>query len=234
MTSKTPKFAQFSSKLSLVRRLWANELECMDKRNAELIKMLASKDEVKKIIEHGTDTKISSLELVEACINGQIEIVKALVECNADINAREFGSYTYNEFKAECRPSKSKREYAYYSPLIISCYSKQTEVVKYLLSKECNLEDFGYVAADLSDKESENSHSRRRYDALHAACRRQNNQEIIDLLMEVKQNWKFEYITEEFDCDKDMIAYVDLKRGVLTRDISSIFLDSSSLAYLSD
>ena len=96
-------------------------------------------------------------------------------------------------------------KYKYYSPLTISCYSKQTEIVKLLLSKQCDI-NIAYMTTNWRADE------RRKFDALHAACRRQNNQEIIDLLMEKKKDWKFEHITEEYDCDATMIAYVNSKR----------------------
>ena len=78
-----------------------------DKKNAGLIKLLAGEDEIKKIIEHGTDCKIHQLELVEACHNGQLDIVKVLIECNADINAREVGGI-FNDTKCR-KPSNLKR-----------------------------------------------------------------------------------------------------------------------------
>ena len=32
------------------------------------------------------------------------------------------------------------------------------------------------------------------------------------MLMNEKKDWKYDLLTEELDCDKDMIAYVNSKR----------------------
>ena len=58
-----------------------------DKDNATIVKMLQHHPEIERIIKHGTDKEINKLELVEACANGQIETVRALVDAKADINA---------------------------------------------------------------------------------------------------------------------------------------------------
>ena len=163
---------------------------------------------------------------MEACKNGQIEIVKALVDCGADINACEFvGS------DKVCRPCEpGQRYYLYYSPFIIACLHKQIKIVKYLLSlkvmyHESVVHDYDHdesVDYDCDEDDTlcdmaityitNESDDRRAYDALHAACRAKNNEKIIDMLMKKKKRWKFELLTEEFDCDKNMIDYVKLKR----------------------
>ena len=217
--SETTIFELLEEPTKIFKKLCTDDNPEHDKRNAKMIKMLSNDDEVKKTIEHGTDSKINKLELVEACKNGQMEIVKMLLECNANINAREnFGYVSKCGTKYGYRTIPSKRtyqrdeitrhyKYKYFSPLTISCYSKQTEIVKLLLSKQCNI-DVIYMTTNFRADE------RRKYDALHAACRRQNNEEIIDLLMEKKKDWNFEHITEEYDCDATMVAYVNSKRNI--------------------
>ena len=146
--------------------------------------------------------KLATL-LVEVCQNGQLEMAKSLIDCGADINANEFAG---TQITKKCRSTTSKRYYQQYNPLLISCYSKQTEIVKYLLSKSCKL-NAGYRT---NQEQVEDNH--RWYDALHAACRTKNNKQIIDLLMKKKKDWNYKYLTEALDCDKDMIAYVNSKR----------------------
>ena len=70
-------------------------------------------------------------------------------------------------------------------------------------------------------------------DALQAACRRENNKEIIDLLTERYRKWNFHGFTE--DCVADMVAYAKEKEPV------SIFIETLtgkiitiSEVYLSD
>ena len=98
-----------------------------------------------------------------------------------------------------------KRYYQNYSPLLMACFSKQKEVVKLLLFRKCDVNMWYSTNAVEKDEY-------RKYDALHAACRSKSNKEIIDLLMNEKKDWKYDHLTEELDCDKDMIAYVKSKR----------------------
>ena len=129
-------------------------------------------------------------------------MAKSLIECGADIDASEFAGTPITN---TCRSSTSKRYYQDYNPLTMACYSKQVEIVKYLLSKSCKLNK--RYGTNLAEKDNN-----RWYDALHADCRTKNNEEIIDLLMEKRKDWNYEYLTEAFDCDKDMIAYVNSKK----------------------
>ena len=87
----------------------------------------------------------------------------------------------------------------------MACYSKRTEIVKLLLSRKCAL-NLSYSTNQTQKDEN------RKYDALHAACRSKSNQEIIDMLMDETEDWNYDHLTEELDCDKDMIAYVKSKR----------------------
>ena len=76
--------------------------------------------------------------------------------------------------------------------------------MKLLLSRKC--------ALDILYETNESEHDQnRKYDALHAACRSKSNKEIIDMLMDEKEDWNYDHLTEGLDCDKDMIAYVNKK-----------------------
>ena len=190
-----------------------------DKRNAALIKMLATKDEEIKnmitdkssyyerkmfsigLVQQQSALKVGGTPLVEVCENGQLEMAKTLIESGADINAGRHSEYDV-------------------TPLIASCYSKKTEIVKYLLSKSCDLRKKYLFVQKYVYKES--WQEKYKYlEALHAACRAKNNEEIVDLLMEKRKDWNHEHLTEAYDCDKDMIAYVNSKRNKFKEKSSS-------------
>ena len=99
-----------------------------------------------------------------------------------------------------------KHYYQDYTALIMACYSKQKEVVQLLLSRNCTLNVFYYT------NEKDKDGNKQSLDALHAACRSKSNKDIIDMLMDETEKWNYDNLTQEFDCDKDMIAYVKSKR----------------------
>ena len=162
---------------------------------------------VKSRIEVRSDEKIPrklrGLEIIDACENGQIEMLKALLECGADIDGHEWVGTS----GIKCRhiDKNLMRYYQNYSPLVIACYSKQKEIVKLLLSRNCALD----ILYETNQRDKDLN---REYDALHAACRSKSNKEIIDLLMNEKVDWNYDHLAEELDCDKDMIAYAKSKR----------------------
>ena len=132
-------------------------------------------------------------------------MLKALLECGADIDSREW----VGPSGTLCRHSDRNlvRYYQGYSPLLISCYKKQKEIVKLLLSRKCNL-DIVYEANNAENDQF------RKYDALHAAARGISNQEIIDILMNEKKNWKYDLLTREYS-DRDMFDYITAKLALM-------------------
>ena len=167
------------------------------------MRLLKVYPEIKQIINHKTDQKIGGLELVEACANGQLETVKALVGAGADINARELGGPNKSSSQKACRPRMRGDKFAYqsYNPLTIACLSGQERVVEYLLSLEPDILSFYRTNDD--DKKYQN------LDALHAACRRENNYTIIDMLLKKSSGlvWNLDNLTIETGCNDKMLRY---------------------------
>ena len=181
---------------SVYRKLCLDPNRNNDSKNAKLISMLSIENDVKAAINHKTDKTISGLELVEACKNGQIEIVKAIVNCNADINARE--------------GNRNSGRYQHHNPLTIACLYGHKQIVEYLVvDKKCNL-DICYSTNSVGDGQIF-------YDALHAACRKTNNKDIIHLLLYTykKSDWNFDHLSVEHDCVEDMCLYAKSVKEVL-------------------
>ena len=190
--------------IKLLRKYCHDTNRNNDMKNAKIIKALNQISGIQTRIKSQEvgSSQTDGLEIIDVCENGQIEMLKAFIECGADIDECEWGGPN----GGNCRHRGLKRYYQSYSPLVMGCYSKQKEVVKLLLSRGCSL-DITYETNKLNDDD-------RNYDALHAACRSKSNKEIIDMLMNEKKDWNYEYLTEDFDCDKDMIAYVESKRPI--------------------
>ena len=210
--------ANSKEKVKLLKELCYDSCRQNDKSNADKIRLLQDDPEVKKIIDHRWDGKLNKLELVEACANGQIETVKALVDAGCNFNLRERLSIRSNDSSAMCR---DEGDYYNYGPLTIACYKGHTSIVEYLLSQPRISFRKYYAGNGL------------KLDALQAACRRENNKEIIDLLTERYRKWNFHGFTE--DCVPDMVAYAKEKEPV------SIFVETLtgkiitiSEVYLSD
>ena len=185
-------------KVSLFKELCYDKSRINDKSNADKIRLLQDDPEVRKIIDHKTDCQLHKVELVEACGNGQIETVKALVDVGSDINAREHSGYSIGN-AGYCRTEQNHLgAYFMYGPLTVACCNGHDNIVKYLLSQEGISLDQYYV----KNKEDPGNS---KLDALHAACRRQNNEKIIDLLMAKSLSWNFECID---DCIATMVSYV--------------------------
>ena len=206
---------------SVYRKLCLDPDKNNDSKNARLISMLSIEDDVKAAINHKTDKTISGLELVEACKNGQIEIVKAIVNCNADINARECGEYTNaKNGRGYCRTNpyekrpgnKNSGSYQYYNPLTIACLYGHKPIVEYLVvNKKCKL-DIYYSTNSVGDGQIF-------YDALHAACRKSNNPDIIHLLLSKKKDWNFDHLSAEHDCVEDMCIYAKSVKEALLETV---------------
>ena len=194
------KSMESNDKVTLFMKLCYDKRRENDRGNAEEIRLLQDDPEIIKFIDHRTDCKLSKLELVEACANGQIETVKALVDAGCDFNAREEAGEVIDNLP-KFRPG-SEPGYFYYGPLTIACYNGHLNVVEYLLSKEgLSLET--YYAKNGTDPDKV------QLDALHAACRRENNEKIIDRLLEKSVEWNGFSSVE--DCNAEMVQYAKAK-----------------------
>ena len=121
--------------IKLLRKYCHDKNRQNDMKNARTIKALSQISGVKTRIEAKRvgSKRPDGLEIVDVCENGQIEMLKAILQCGADIDRCELGGTT-----GKCRHIRTgiKRYYQNYSPLVMACYSKRIEIVKLLLSKK--------------------------------------------------------------------------------------------------
>ena len=206
--AKRTKEATNDEKIKLFKKACydTNHITDNDKDNAIIVKLLQHDPEIKKIIQHGTDKKLHKLELVEACANGQFETVQALIDANADINAREHAGKLPEQSKNN-QPACRDEDFCDYGPLTVSCLKGHDKIVELLLSKGCDL-----------DKDYNKIISRKPFkmvnlDALHAACRRRGNEKVIDLLMGKRESWNYDRLNNDTSCLYEMVEYSKSKRS---------------------
>ena len=79
--------------IELLRKYCHDKNRENDKKNAEIINELSRISGVKSRIEAKeiNGERVNGLEIIDICENGQIEMLKALLECGADIDACEWG-----------------------------------------------------------------------------------------------------------------------------------------------
>ena len=126
--------------IKLLRKYCHDKNRNNDMKNAKIIKALSQVSGIKTRIEAkqvGT-TYPDGLEIIDVCENGQIETLKALLECGTDIDVSEWGGPIDNKVRQIYK--KGGLYYQDYWPLAMACYSKQKEIVKLLLSRKCNLD----------------------------------------------------------------------------------------------
>jgi hypothetical protein len=148
------------------------------KANSEAVRLIADLDSVQKKIRHDTDTDTDGLEMVEAADMGNLDMIKVLNESGCDIDARE-------KFDKD---GEYPDGYFYYNPLTKSCFKGHVDIVEYLLQQKCSLDKNYYNSDPYYDYRN----------AMHAACRKPNNEKVIDLLIGAKKNWSNCYYWLDF------------------------------------